>query len=59
MRALALTIALFAAAPAGAHPHIFIDTGLEVIFDGQGRPAAVRVSWTYDDFYSLLMIVDR
>ncbi|HMO07081.1 MAG TPA: DUF1007 family protein [Paracoccaceae bacterium] len=59
MRALALTIALFAAAPAGAHPHIFIDTGLEVIFDGQGRPAAVRVSWTYDDFYSLLMIEDR
>lgn len=65
MRALALTLALLALPlltaprPASAHPHIFIDTGLEVIFDGQGRAVAVRVTWTYDDFYSLLMIEDR
>jgi polyphosphate kinase len=30
-----------------------------LIFDAQGRAAAVRVTWTYDDFYSLLMIEDR
>lgn len=47
------------AGPAGAHPHIFIDTGLELIFDDQGRASAVRVSWSYDDFYSLMMIEDR
>lgn len=60
MRASVLALALLAAPlPAAAHPHIFIDTGLEVIFDAEGRATAVRVSWTYDDFYSLLMIEDR
>ncbi|MBL4915980.1 DUF1007 family protein [Szabonella alba] len=42
-----------------AHPHIFIDTEIEVIFDAEGRAEAVRVSWIYDDFFSLLMIEDR
>ncbi|QYK43118.1 MAG: DUF1007 family protein [Paracoccaceae bacterium] len=55
----AMTIAFGLAGPAHAHPHIFIDTGLEVIFDTEGRATAVRVTWTYDDFYSLLMIEDR
>lgn len=61
MRAILLALALTVApAPAAlAHPHIFIDTGLEVIFDADGRATAIRVSWTYDDFYSLLMIEDR
>jgi ABC-type uncharacterized transport system substrate-binding protein len=57
--ALPVLAALLPAAPAAAHPHIFIDTGLEVIFDGQGRAAAVRVAWVYDDFYSLMMLSDR
>jgi polyphosphate kinase len=48
-----------AAAPAAGHPHIFIDTGLEIIFDDRGRAAAVRVAWVYDDFYSMLMLGDR
>jgi len=56
MRWLAVLLAL--AGPAAAHPHIFIDTGLEVIFDDQGRVAAIRVAWVYDDFYSLTMIQD-
>src|SRR5690606_27076890 len=38
---------------------IFIDTEIEVIFDPEGRAEAVRVSWVYDDFFSLLMIEDR
>lgn len=57
MRGAALAVLL--AGPAAAHPHIFIDTGLEVIFDDQGRAAAVRVAWVYDDFYSLTMIQDQ
>jgi len=47
------------ATSAAAHPHIFIDTGLEVIFDATGRAEAVRVVWVYDDFYSLVMLQDR
>ena len=47
------------ASMAEAHPHIFIDTGIETIFDAQGRVTALRISWTYDDFYSLISIEDR
>jgi len=47
------------AVPAHAHPHIFIDTGIETIFDGQGQVTALRISWSYDDFYSLVSIADR
>ncbi len=43
---------------AKAHPHIFIDSGVEVIFDAQGQVTALRISWSYDDFYSLLAIED-
>lgn len=56
--ALALGLAL-GAAPARAHPHIFIDSGIETIFDAQGQVTALRISWSYDDFYSLLAIADR
>lgn len=44
---------------ANAHPHIFIDSGVEAIFDAQGQVTALRISWSYDDFYSLLAIEDR
>jgi ABC-type uncharacterized transport system substrate-binding protein len=54
--ALALVLGVQAAS---AHPHIFIDSGVEVIFDGQGQVTALRISWAYDDFYSLLAIEDR
>lgn len=43
---------------AHAHPHIFIEAGLDFIFDDQNQLTAVRVSWTYDDLYSLLVIQD-
>lgn len=59
MKALAVIAALALAGPAAAHPHIFIDTELEVIFDAAGKATHVRVTWIYDDFYSLLMIEDR
>lgn len=41
-----------------AHPHIFIETGLEAIVDAEGRLIQVRVTWTYDEFYSLLVTED-
>lgn len=55
LAALALAVP---AAPALAHPHIFIDTGLQVQFDPEGRAAAVRVVWVYDAFYSMLLLED-
>lgn len=57
-----LTVALaFAgiAPTANAHPHIFVDTGIETIFNAGGQVAGLRISWSYDDFYSLVSIEDR
>ena len=58
MKMLALPLLLLTALPASAHPHIFIDTGLEAVVDGEGRLTHIKVSWTYDDFYSLLVTED-
>lgn len=60
MRFLQAALALMLVPATGvAHPHIFIDTRLEIVFDPKGRAEAVRVTWVYDDFFSLLMIEDR
>ncbi|EEE36191.1 polyphosphate kinase [Rhodobacteraceae bacterium KLH11] len=44
--------------PALAHPHVFIDTGLEFLVDDAGNLTHVRVTWAYDEFYSLLVLED-
>lgn len=57
---LAVLLGLLAwAQTAQAHPHVFIDTGLEVIFDDQHRATGVRISWSYDDLTSLQIITDK
>lgn len=47
------------AGPAGAHPHVFMETGLEVIRDAEGRAVSLRVTWSYDPFFSLVLITER
>ncbi|GHC44440.1 DUF1007 family protein [Neogemmobacter tilapiae] len=60
MRLPVLALAMAAVPlPLLAHPHVFIDSGVEVIFDDQGRATALRISWTYDSFYSLTLIAER
>lgn len=51
-------LAFLAPLPAAAHPHIFIDAGLEAIVDEEGRLTHIKVIWTYDAFYSLLITED-
>ncbi len=62
-RALAIVAGMgmagFLGEQATAHPHVFMDTALEVIRDAQGRAAALRVTWTYDPFFSLVLITER
>ena len=41
-----------------AHPHIFIETVLRAVVDEKGTFKGVEVTWTYDDFYSLLLFAD-
>ncbi|SPH20606.1 hypothetical protein ASD8599_01345 [Ascidiaceihabitans donghaensis] len=43
---------------AAAHPHIFVDTRFEVLVDAQNNVTHIRVSWSYDDLYSLLLAED-
>lgn len=54
---IALCLTLIAA-PLGAHPHIFIDTGLVFLVDAQKRLTHVQVTWEYDELYSLLVTED-
>jgi len=46
------------AAPLGAHPHIFVNTGLSFVMDDQNRLTHVQVTWEYDELYSLLVTED-
>lgn len=55
--ALATFVALMPV-PTLGHPHVFIDAGLEIGFDDEGRAALVQVVWVFDEFYSLLSITD-
>lgn len=53
--AFALSVAPLAAA---AHPHVFIDAALTLDYGAEGDLSQVAVEWTYDEFYSLLIIED-
>ena len=44
--------------PAAAHPHVFVDTGLKVILNGDGQVKGIEVSWAYDALYSMLTFED-
>ena len=41
--------------PAKAHPHVFVDARTGFIFDGAGMLQALRISWTYDEFTTLIL----
>lgn len=54
MRLLAaLCLSLFAA-PLGAHPHIFVNTGLVFVVDDKNRLTHVQVTWEYDELFRCL-----
>jgi len=58
MKAIASLCLMLAATPLAAHPHIFVNTGLAFIVNGQNRLTHVRVTWEYDELYSLLVTED-
>lgn len=59
VRLTSLLAFALAAPGAGAHPHMFIDTGLTFHLDDRGQLAAVGVVWVYDALSSLLTIEDQ
>jgi ABC-type uncharacterized transport system substrate-binding protein len=46
------------AAPLGAHPHIFVETALRFEVNDAREITGVTVTWTYDDFFTLLILED-
>ncbi len=40
---------------ASGHPHVFIDGGVDFLFDDQGRLENLRITWIYDPLNSLFM----
>jgi len=61
IRSLLVTAAIWAvlAGAAFSHPHIFVDTGIEVIFDDQAKATGLRITWAYDDLFSLMIVEER
>jgi ABC-type uncharacterized transport system substrate-binding protein len=53
-----LPLLVLSAGPALAHPHVWIDAGIEVILNDRNEATGVRISWTYDDLYSLYIVGD-
>ena len=50
-------LVVMGAATAAAHPHVFIETSLELNFSN-GVPDSIQVQWRFDDFFSRLILVD-
>lgn len=54
MRALILATLLFfcLAATASSHPHVFVTSVTEIVYDQQGRITGVKQNWTFDEGFS-------
>lgn len=56
-----MTAGLVLSVPVGAeaHPHVFIDATIEVIFDAEGRAEALRIGWAYDSLFSMTYVAEQ
>lgn len=45
-----------AAAPALAHPHVWIEMRSDVVFNDQGQVSAMNLMWTFDDGYAQMAL---
>jgi nickel/cobalt transporter (NicO) family protein len=56
--AVAFAGLLAAAAPAAAHPHVWVTVKSEIVFAPDGAATGVRHAWTFDDMYSAFATQD-
>lgn len=47
------------ASPSQAHPHVFVDAGVEFVLDEKARVSGVRIRWTFDAFVSLYIVEEE
>jgi ABC-type uncharacterized transport system substrate-binding protein len=59
LRGVLMAMGIGAASPAMAHPHVFMQTDLVVLRDAAGQAVSLQVTWTYDPFFSLVLITER
>ena len=57
LAALSLILYLVAPGPARAHPHVFVDSDLELVFDANGL-AGFQQTWTFDEMFSAMILED-
>lgn len=53
---IALAFAALFATAANAHPHVFVDAREEIVFDDEGRMAAIRHVWQFDQAFTAFAI---
>lgn len=59
LRAAAASTALACSAgPAAAHPHVFVDAEIAFRLGEGGALEALRVTWSFDEFYSMLLLAE-
>ena len=51
-----IALLILMAAPAAAHPHVWIDSASEILFDKSGRMVAIRHHWRFDEGFSAYAI---
>ena len=56
LRILLVSIGLVAAAPAWAHPHVWVTVRSQIAFNAEGKVSAVIHDWTFDEMYSAFAV---
>ncbi|MBO6949282.1 MAG: DUF1007 family protein [Rhodospirillales bacterium] len=51
-----IVIAAVDSKPVMAHPHVWADVKVQVLFDDEGRVQALHQYWLFDDYYSAFVI---
>ena len=54
---ICLALLVYLSPPAEAHPHIWIDAFVEIVFD-RGQVIALKINWTFDPFFTSLAAAD-
>jgi ABC-type uncharacterized transport system substrate-binding protein len=52
-----VVVFLAAALPAFAHPHVFVNNKMTVVFDG-GMLQGISFTWTFDEMFSNMILAD-
>ena len=54
--AAVFAVTMCAAAPAMAHPHVWIEMRSDVVFDAKGLITGMNLMWTFDDAYAEMAV---